>query len=179
MLLDKLETDRLRLRSITEQDEAILMGYYGDQEVTKYYLFEDDPVTNCKNGIAKQLWRYETFGVGLAILEDKTNNEFVGMCGLLHQKVNEQFKLEIGYGLLRKHWGNGYAIEAAQFCRDFAFQQSMSDELISMIHPENIPSQQVATRNGMKLTETSTYNSQEMHIYSITKSQWDILRMKS
>lgn len=147
------------------------MEFYGDPEVTKYYMFEHDPETNCVKGIEKQLWRYKTYNVGLAGLVAKKNNKLIGMCGLLHQSIHDQMYLEVGYGLMKQYWGNGYAIEAAKFCRDYAFKNSMANVLISMIHPDNISSQKVATHNGMAINKTIEYKRH--HIYQITKQAWE------
>lgn len=172
MILNGLETERLQLRSLSTSDQDRLMNFYGDPDVTRYYYFEDAPQTNCIKGIEKQLWRYKTYDVGLAGLALKGSNEIIGMCGLLHQELEGSLALEVGYGLMKEYWGKGYAIEAAKFCRDFAFGNEIADKLISMIHPQNLASQSVALRNGMKLSQVTSYKGHEMQIYQITKAEW-------
>ncbi len=154
-------------------DKASLMEFYGDSEVTKYYMFDHDPETNCVKGIEKQLWRYKTYNVGMAGLVAKANNKLIGMCGLLHQYIHDQMYLEVGYGLMKQYWGNGFAIEAAKFCRDYAFKNNMANALISMIHPDNTSSQQVAKKNGMTINKNLEYKGH--YIYQITKQVWESL----
>ena len=44
---------------------------------------------------------------------------FIGYCGLhLQKNVDGTDEIEIGYGLLRKYWGQGFATEAAEACKD-------------------------------------------------------------
>jgi RimJ/RimL family protein N-acetyltransferase len=46
-------------------------------------------------------------------------------------------------------WHNGYAIEAAIACKEYAFEKLNANEVFSIIRDNNIASQNVAKRNGM------------------------------
>ena len=109
---------------------------------------------------------------GMNVLIDKGSGEFVGQCGLLVQNVDEQEELEVGYSLMPEFRGLGYALEAAQKCRDFAFQNQLADSLISIIHPDNIASQNVALKNGMKLSKQTIYSGMSVKVYRIMKAEW-------
>lgn len=97
----------------------------------------------------------------------KTTEAFVGIAGLLLQTVDDIQELEIGYSILPKHWKKGYATEAAIKCKDHAIANKLSDSLISIIHIDNVPSQKVATNNGMVLDKITTYRDNPVHIYRI------------
>jgi RimJ/RimL family protein N-acetyltransferase len=56
--------------------------------------------------------------------------------------------LEVGYSILSSYQGKGYASEATKKCRDYAFFNNFSSSLISIIHPENTGSKEVAQNNG-------------------------------
>lgn len=70
----------------------------------------------------------------------------------------------------------GYAIEAASACKQYAFESLRLAEVYSIIRDNNIPSQKVATRNGMKkIGETIKfyYNVHIPHtIYRITRDEY-------
>ncbi|WP_268753007.1 GNAT family N-acetyltransferase [Bacillus alveayuensis] len=51
--------------------------------------------------------------------------------------VNEQHEMEIGYLLVREHWGKGLATEAAKASRDFRFN-NYSLHLLDFIYFKNI-----------------------------------------
>ena len=89
------------------------------------------------NWVQKQCRRYEKGTGGLYAIELKNTGELIGQCGLLLQFVDCIPKWEVGYHFFRQFWGNGYATEAAQACRDFCFKNEMAETLISLIHPKN------------------------------------------
>lgn len=90
------------------------------------------------------------------------------------REVESNFEIEIAYSILQEFRGNGYALESAQKCKDFAFENNFHDRLVSIIVPENRPSKNVAVKNGMKLSRQINYNNQAMDLFQITKSEWQI-----
>ena len=72
----------------------------------------------------------------------------------MQQWKNEEV-LEIGYLFNKKYWHKGYAIEAASACKEYAFNVLNVNEVCSIIRDTNIPSQNVAIRNGMVRVDES------------------------
>jgi RimJ/RimL family protein N-acetyltransferase len=56
--------------------------------------------------------------------------------------------LEVGWGIVREHWGRGYAFEAAAASMDFAVDVLGWTDIIHSIHPDNVSSQRLARRLG-------------------------------
>ena len=56
---------------------------------------------------------------------------------------------EIGYLFAKRFWHNGYAIEAAKACKEYAFNVLNVSEICSIIRVTNSASRAVAERNGM------------------------------
>jgi RimJ/RimL family protein N-acetyltransferase len=63
---------------------------------------------------------------------------------------------ELGWALIREHWGRGYATDAAAAIRDWAHECRSIDRLVSLIAPDNVRSQRVAERLGGLPSETVT-----------------------
>jgi len=143
-----LETDRLYLREMDEGDFDDLCSILQDKEVMYAYehAFSDEEV---KNWLNNQLKYYKEFGFGLWASVLKETGEFIGQTGLTVQPYNDSKVLEIGYLFKKKFWHNGYAIEAAKACRDYAFNVLKKDEVYSIIRDNNVASINVAKRNGM------------------------------
>jgi RimJ/RimL family protein N-acetyltransferase len=163
-----LETPRLRLRPLTINDTDALFGIWGDAETMKFYpapYLREEVVAL----IEKQLQRYAAHGTGLWALELKETGAVIGDAGLLVQDVDGQAELEIAYHLRRDRWGNGFATEAALACRDFAFSELGKTRLISLVRPENVPSQRVAERVGMTVERETVRASLRHLVYVIER----------
>ena len=130
------------------------------------------PEIACQQWFDKQYYRYKNNLGGMYALIENSTNTLVGMCGLLVQEVDGIVETEIGYSLLPEHWGKGYASEAAQKCRDFAFENKLSESLISIISLTNESSAKVALQNGMSIDKTVSYDENTVHIFRITKDKW-------
>lgn len=165
-----METDRLYLRELTENDFHDLCEILQDREVMYAYehAFSDEEVKDWYN---KQLERYHEYGYGLWAVIEKQTNELVGQCGLSIQKINEKEYLEIGYLLKKKYWYKGYAAEAAMGCKKYAFEELKASKVYSIIRKNNIASQNVAKKTGMKIVDEvikQYYNMDMPHyIYEI------------
>ena len=145
-----IETDRLYLREMTQDDFPLLCRHLQDQEVM--YAFEH-PFTDeeVQNGLNTQFQRYEKDGYGVWSAILKGSGELIGQCGLSMQPCEDRELLEIGYIFQKKYWHNGYAAEAAIACKEYAFTKLNADEVFSLIKYDNFASQNVAKRNGMSV----------------------------
>lgn len=156
-----LETERLILREMTQDDYGDLCEILKDKETMYAYehAFSDD---EAQEWLKKQISRYKNDGFGLWAVILKTSGEFVGQCGITRQDIGGKMVPEIGYLLKRKHWHNGYASEAAKACKSYAFDTLGFHKVYSIIRDNNYASQKVAERNGMTVVKTFT-----KHYYGI------------
>lgn len=170
-LLENQESERLIFRKVEETDFDWWMEFCSNKEATRYFDFtgNSNPKEFCHIWFSKIAERYKNNLGGHNVLIHKKTGERVGMCGLLIQEVDGVNELEIGYSIHPKYWEKGFASEAAQKCKSFAFQNNFADSLISIIHVENIGSQKVAKNNGMYLDKTTNYKGIEVHIYRVNK----------
>lgn len=166
-----LETERLYLREMTENDYPALCKILQDEEVMYAWehAFSDEEV---RDWIKNQLNRYNETGVGYWAAVLKETDEMIGQCGLLKQDYNGGNVFEIGYLFRKDYWHKGYATEAAAACKEYAFNTLNVDEVYSMIRDNNIASQNVAKRNGMTIIDTIIkhyYNIDMPHYVFVTK----------
>ena len=144
-----LETERLYLRQLTEDDYEALCGIFQDELTVRAAYdtpFSDEEV---RAMLDRQLARYEKYGFGPCAVILKETGQIIGQCGLSIQQWIDREVLELGYQFRRDHWHHGYATEAARAWKEYAFTVLRADEVCSIIRETNTASQQVAIRNGM------------------------------
>lgn len=143
-----LETARLYLRELCLSDFPALCKILQDEDVMYAYehAFSDAEVTAW---LQNQLRRYREYGFGLWAVILKDTDEVIGQCGLTLQPTPQGEVLEIGYLFQKAYWHKGYATEAAQACKAYAFNTLRAKEVYSIIRENNYASRHVAERNGM------------------------------
>lgn len=167
-LLDGFEADRLCFRKVNPSDAKFWLPFHEDPRTSEFWDgLPTDPTTACEQDLERTFYRYSNNLGGKMALISKTTGEFVGQSGLLVQEVDARKELEIAYSLLPKFWKQGYAIEAASACKEYALSKKLSHSLISIIHKDNIPSQKVALKNGMRHDTTTDYHGNPVYIFRI------------
>jgi RimJ/RimL family protein N-acetyltransferase len=144
----KLETPRMILREMTEDDYPALADILRDDQTMRSYggaLSEEE----ARRWMGKQLARYRDDGLGLWAAILKEGGGMMGQIGITWQDVDGERLPEIGYLLNRAHWSRGYATEAASACKRYAFEELGMEEVYSIVRDTNITSINVAIRAGM------------------------------
>lgn len=180
-ILENEETSRLAFRLLKEDDFEDWMPLFKDTSAALYLGMDTSlsPKEQCQFWFNKVFNRYANDLGGMNVLIDKESNRLVGQCGLLVQTVAEQKKLEVGYSVLPEFRGMGYAIEAAQKCRNYAFEHRFTPDLISIIHIDNIASKKVALKNGMQVVlKLDDFEGMPTNIFGINRESWQQLMKK-
>lgn len=169
-LIENQETERLAFRQLKESDFEDWLPFFHNPKSTQFWEgLPNDPVVACREQFNRIFERYENNLGGMNALILKESGALVGICGLLVQTVDNIKELEIGYSVLPQFWLQGYAFEAAQKCKEFAFDNNFSASLISIIHVDNVPSQKVAEKNSMFLDKTTIYKNNPVHIFRVNQ----------
>ena len=148
-----LETERLLLREMTQDDLPALQGILQDEETMYAYNGAFDEAET-QAWLDRQLSRYAQYGFGLWAVVLKESGGMIGQCGLTMQPWRGDEVLEVGYLFNRAFWHHGYATEAARGCMEYAFDLLGAREVCSIIRETNLPSRRVAERNGMTVRDT-------------------------
>jgi len=164
-----LYTERLCLRAPIPRDAEALYDLFADEVVMEGLGREPvSAVEDVRTMIEEMIGGWRTEGLGPFILETAgADQQVVGQSGLMifdtrgwtastWAKAGSHAQPELGWALIRAHWGHGYATEAAMAIRDWARESRSVSGLVSLISPDNVRSQRVAEKLGATPTETVT-----------------------
>jgi len=145
-MIPRLETERLLLRELRNEDFDAFAAFMADPDVTRFLTGEPMARPDSWRLLSSAVGHWVLRGYGTWAVERKSDGAFMGRVGMLNPEGWPG--LEIGWTLGKPYWGQGYATEAAAAAMRYAFLTQPVDRLISCIDPDNKPSQAVARRLG-------------------------------
>lgn len=140
-------------------------------------------VDQTKSFIAAAEAHFDRESFGLWATELKDSGEFIGFVGLSIPRFSAPFMpcVEIGWRLAHKHWGRGYAPEAAiEVLRD-GFERVKLLEIVSFTATPNVNSMRVMEKIGMKHNAAEDFDHPfipdgdrlKRHVlYRLTRDEW-------
>jgi ribosomal-protein-alanine N-acetyltransferase len=169
-----LETPRLLLRHQELTDLDALWALYCDPQITRY--IPDAPRSRAE-ALEELQWHMHGHPrdprLGLWATIHKATGRFIGRCGLLPWTIEGRQEIEVAYTIAREFWNQGLGTEAAQAILTYAFETLHINRLVCLIDPDNIASQRVAEKIGMRLERKMPGwegDSIPFWIYAIEKS---------
>lgn len=171
-----IETERLKLRELLPTYVDGMFELDSDPEVHRY--LGNEPVSDKKKIIeiiefVRQ--QYNDNGIGRWAIIDKKTNEFIGWSGLkfVTELTNgHQNYYDLGYRLIRRYWGKGIATETAVASLDYAFNQLNTVEVYASASCDNVASNKILQKVGLKLMETYFDEGVECNWYKISKEDY-------
>ena len=115
-----VETERLYIRQITNEDAKNLSKVLADPVVMQYSTVGVHTEQQIYDYIANCNIQYDLNGYGHWAIYNSITDEFIGVCGLNKHKVDTDDVIHINYRLATDQQGKGYAIESTLAVLDFA-----------------------------------------------------------
>jgi len=170
-----IETERLILRPVTLDDTQDFFEMDSNPNVHKY--LGNNPVKSIdqsKAWIEDILDQYKTFGLGRLAVINKSTNEFLGWSGIKYERqVRAEFNYyDLGYRFKEKHWGNGYATEAAIASLKFGFEELKLNEICGAAEDKHIVSNLILKKIGLQPSGSFTYDNCLCNWYSLKREDW-------
>lgn len=175
----RIETQRLNLREITEEDLEGMFALDADPEVHRYLghqVVKDREES--RQVIAHLRRQYREHGIGRWAVEEKETGVFVGWAGLKYVTepvICQAPYYDLGYRLRREFWGQGYGTECARASLHYGFRALPTDVIYAAAHVENLPSRRILTGLGMKPMHTFHFDGAMHQSYAITHEEWVML----
>ena len=160
--LPVLTTPRLVLRQITLDDVPAMFTLRSDSEVMRHIA---RPVAKSPDDAARHIQTLEsnltanegiTWGLALRDQSAAPDNpaasppsvgSMLGTIGFWHM-LKEDLRAEIGYALIREHWGQGLMQEALAAVLAYGFEVMKLHSVEAVVAPRNRASIQLLLRNG-------------------------------
>jgi len=129
--LTVIETDRLRIRKLIDNDAHHFLALNSDPKVVEFT--GNDSFANHGEALAKikeiQDEHYNARGYGRWAVIHKAEGEFMGWCGLKYRK--QEGEIDLGYRFRRKFWKQGYGSEAASACLEYGHNDLGLEEIVA------------------------------------------------
>lgn len=146
--MDKIQTDRLKLRHITTDDALFINALFnepafieniGDRKIRQ----KSDAVEFIQSKFYKS---YEEYGYGPFAVELKTSRIPIGFCGFFKRDI---FRYpDLGYAFLSQYWSQGFALESAYAVIGYAKKKLQLPTLVAITSSENTASLKVLQKLG-------------------------------
>lgn len=134
-----IDTERLEIWEMSEDDLQSLYTIYNDKDVVKYTenLYEDEEkeLQYIKD---YRKYIYGFYGYGTWVLINKQNGELIGRAGLTHRA--EYDEAELGFVIGKKYWRQGYAYEACAKILELAKSVYEMEKVQALVNKGNMAS---------------------------------------
>lgn len=170
MTIPEFLTSRLRLRAFSEADAEVFHGLMAGEGVLRYFPSTEVPsLQQVSRMITWFLNHWQERGYGDWVVESRATGEVMGRCGLLY--IRDTAETEIDFLLGKAFWGQGYATEAARASLEYGFEEHLLEGVVGIVHPENLASQRVLGKLGMKQTRRTQYFGMDCYRYEVSRAE--------
>lgn len=145
-----LETERLLLRRMSSDDAEFMLGllnepswlrFIGDRGVR---TLDDARAYILKGPVAM----YDRHGFGLYVTELKAEGVPIGICGLVKRDFLDD--VDVGFALLPRFWGQGYAYEAAAAVMEYGKSALGLKRIVAITAQDNHSSIKLLEKLGLR-----------------------------
>ncbi|PSV49376.1 GNAT family N-acetyltransferase [Photobacterium indicum] len=149
-----IETERLTIRWLTEDDAEFIYRLYNTDS---FLQFVGDKNLQTIDDARKYLLTgalnmYERIGMGLYMVELKSDKTALGISGLI--KRDSLNDIDIGYGFLPEFEGKGYAYEAGVALKSYAKNILKIERLVAITTADNKRSIALLEKLGLDFEST-------------------------
>lgn len=139
-------TERFQVRTLRESDGDFYFALHGDPEIMRYIRpaksrDDCDLLLSQHIDINNQLAPY-----GRWLVFDRNNGDFIGSFVII--PIEKTDFMQLGYSLLKKNWGRGYATELIRGGLQYTFTKTHLAAIYAVVEEGNIASQKALLKCG-------------------------------
>jgi RimJ/RimL family protein N-acetyltransferase len=175
-----IETERLRLRSLRDDELALLVSLIGDWQVVRWLAAVPYPYDEMDGRAWIDLVRQDHMmgGPRRFAIALKATGQLIGGVGLDGRSGDGSGGPWLGYWLGRPYWHNGYAREAVAAVVDYGFRTLGLETIRAYTDPKNAASQKVLRYCGLKyvgeidLVEPTRHGAQRAPLFCLSRAEF-------
>jgi [ribosomal protein S5]-alanine N-acetyltransferase len=166
------ETQRLYARQFNTGDFEDIYSLNSDQDVMQYIRSPQNRDETRQFLEENMAYYIESPQYGRWALLEKTSHAFMGSF-MLRPSIIVTGSIEMGYALLKPHWGLGYATELVKEGLIYSFGQLQVPLIIAITHPKNIASQKVLLKAEFDPMGDIMENGRRVNLFQIKNPMHD------
>jgi len=144
-----IESIRLRLRPLRDEDLDVVFQILGDDETTAMVSWRQSSINGADAWLSRRIEDQRQHGFSMWAIEVRDRQQVVGLCGFFPRGD----LLELGYVVKATHWRRGIGQEAVQLAVSAAAKARR--RVFATIRPFNLASIKCAERAGLLLSGQS------------------------
>jgi ribosomal-protein-alanine N-acetyltransferase len=172
-----IETERLILRKLVMSDDAGMFELDSNRDVHTYLGNNTlNTIDQSRKAISKIQEQYQNNGIGRWAMIEKETNHFLGWAGLkfIDEKINNHIHYyDVGYRLIKRYWGKGFATEAAMASVHYGLTILNQNTIYGMADSQNVASIHVLQKIGLKPIEEFIYATRSHLWFKTSKNDID------
>lgn len=143
------ESERLYTRYFTMSDLDIFFRLNGYEEIVRY-IRAPKTYEECRSFLTQIIEWYTGPAINWRIaLLSKENNQVIGSFAII--PIGNTADMQLGYSLVKEHWGKGYATEITEAGLRYAFEKLGYPSIAAITESANSASQKVLLKCGFCL----------------------------
>ena len=156
--MEVLRTQRLIIRTWSDDDESLALKLWGDPDVSKFIFKAPLSREEVVQIFRRQLEFQVEYGFQYWIIERLNDRAFVGACGLRPWVFcGNTDDVELGFHICKDQWHHGFAAETARAVIDFSFHCLGIKKIFAGHHPDNLASRHILLHLGFSPKEMVLY----------------------
>jgi RimJ/RimL family protein N-acetyltransferase len=160
-----LATQRLALREFRSGDAENLYRLNRDPRVMRY--IGDGSIgtrASAAAAISRTRKHYRNYpGLGVWPAEERASGAFIGWFCLKY--IPATVEVELGYRLVPRSWGRGYATEGARALVRYGVDVLGLYRILGLTHPDNLASQRVLQKAGLLDAGWGHYYDRDLRLF--------------
>ncbi|MBC7849351.1 MAG: GNAT family N-acetyltransferase [Chitinophagaceae bacterium] len=163
-------TQRFYIRELTANDADDYFSLHGDEEIMRYIRAPKSRDVCDKmlldhiaiNKILRPFGRWLVF--------DNMDDSFIGSFVVI--PVEGTQKMQLGYSVLKNHWGKGVATELVGSGLQYIFTNSQLDFIYAIVEDQNIASKKVLVNAGFVANQIMLDGDKSLVEYIYERDRW-------